>query len=203
LKSIRFVINSLNSVFLASGILHSLGLTINIALLWTRTKTIIILDFLEVIEENISRRLEVMLNRSQGRRMVVLRKMLETQGLHFTRQRAAVFDYLSRVNHHPTAEEVFFAVKQELPKISLATVYKNLEALVACGAVSKLIYGDAAVRYDIRTDHHYHSRCLKCGRITDLEPEAKQQVLKLVKPPRGFKVEDYRVDILGYCSGCR
>ena len=45
-----------------------------------------------------------------------------------------------------------------------------LEALVACGAASKLTYGDGAARYDIRTDHHYHSRCLGCGRITDLEP---------------------------------
>jgi Fe2+ or Zn2+ uptake regulation protein len=129
--------------------------------------------------------------------------MLDLQGAHFTRQRAAVFDYLRRVDRHPTAEEVFLAVKRELPKISLATVYKNLEALVTCGAVSKLTYGDSAARYDIRTDHHYHSRCIKCDRITDLEPEADQKVLELVKPPRGFKVEDYRLEILGKCKSCR
>jgi Fe2+ or Zn2+ uptake regulation protein len=132
-----------------------------------------------------------------------LREMLDRQGSHFTRQRAAVFDYLGKVDHHPTAEEVFLAVKRELPRISLATVYKNLEALVACGAASKLIYGDSAARYDIRTDHHYHSRCLNCGRITDLEPEAGRQMLKLVKLPSGFKVEDYHVEILGYCKSCR
>ncbi len=135
--------------------------------------------------------------------MTALREKLDVQGAHFTRQRAAVFDYLGRANHHPTAEEVFLAVKQELPKISLATIYKNLEALVACGAASKLNSGDGAARYDIRTDHHYHSRCLKCGRITDLEPEADRQLLRLVKPPKWFKVEDYRVEILGYCKGCR
>src|SRR5262245_32280471 len=99
-----------------------------------------------------------------------LRRMLVTSGSSFTRQRAAVFDYLSQVNHHPTADEVFMAVKRDVPKISLATVYKNLEALVACGAASKLTYGDSAARYEIRTDHHYHSRCLKCGRITDIAP---------------------------------
>jgi Fur family transcriptional regulator, peroxide stress response regulator len=132
-----------------------------------------------------------------------LRQMLVTSGSSFTRQRGAVFDYLSRVDHHPTAEEVFIAVKQELPKISLATVYKNLEALVACGAASKLTYGDSAARYEIRTDHHYHSRCLKCGRITDVAPTAGEQLLKLLKAPSGFKVEDYRIELLGHCEHCR
>ena len=63
------------------------------------------------------------------------------------------------------------AVKQKLPRISLATVYKNLEALVKCGAISKLTYGDASARYDIRTDYHYHTRCLKCGKIWDLDAQ--------------------------------
>src|SRR5215813_34935 len=132
-----------------------------------------------------------------------LRQMLVTSGSSFTRQRGAVFDYLSRVDHHPTAEEVFIAVKQEQPKISLATVYKNLEALVACGAASKLTYGDSAARYEIRTDHHYHSRCLKCGRITDVSPAAGGQLLQLIKAPSGFKVEDYRVELLGHCKNCK
>lgn len=137
------------------------------------------------------------------RRMAALRQMLDTRGSNFTRQRASVFEYLSRAGHHPTAEEVFLAVKQELPKISLATVYKNLESLVACGAASKLTYGDSAARYDIRADHHYHSRCLKCGRITDIDPEAEDQLLKLIKTPGGFKVEDLRVELVGYCKNCK
>jgi Fe2+ or Zn2+ uptake regulation protein len=138
-----------------------------------------------------------------GRRTTALRRMLDAQGANFTRQRAAVYDYLSRAKNHPTAEEVFLAVKQDLPKISLATVYKNLEALVACGAASKLTYGDGAGRYDIRTDHHYHSRCLKCGRITDLDPAAGEQLLKLIKPPAGFKIADHRVELLGHCKNCK
>ncbi|HKX28381.1 MAG TPA: transcriptional repressor [Blastocatellia bacterium] len=144
-----------------------------------------------------------MRDRQQKEEMAVLRERLESQGGHFTRQRAAVFEYLSRVDHHPTAEEVFLAVKSGLPKISLATVYKNLEALVACGAASKLTYGDSAARYDIRTDHHYHTHCLGCGRIADLEPEAGEQLLKLIKLPGGFKVEGYRLEISGYCKNCR
>lgn len=95
--------------------------------------------------------------------------MLAARGYHLTSQRAAVFEYLSRVRHHPTAEEIFLQITGELPRISLATVCKNLEKLVECGVASKLIYGDAAARYDIRTDRHYHTRCRRCGRIWDLD----------------------------------
>ena len=147
------------------------------------------------------------MNRKQteqrSRRRAALRKKLEGAGASFTEQRAAVFEYLSRVEHHPTADEVFLAVRSELPRISLATVYKNLEALVACGAASKLTFGDGAARYDIRVDHHYHSRCLICGRIRDLEPSASKELKRLVKAPAGFKVEGYRIEALGRCKECK
>ncbi len=132
-----------------------------------------------------------------------LRQRLGSRGAHLTQQRAAVFDYLGQVEHHPTAEEVFLAVKSKLPRISLATVYKNLEMLIACGAVSKLTYGDAAARYDIRTDHHYHTHCLECGKIWDLDAGEGAKLLKQIKPQAGFEVRDYRLELLGRCRGCR
>jgi len=136
-------------------------------------------------------------------RQEVLRQRLNTRGAQLTPQRAAVFHYLSKVTHHPTAEEVFLAVKPKLPRISLATVYKNLEALVQCGAVSKLAYGDASARYDIRTDHHYHTRCLGCGKIWDLDVKGDAELLTRIKPQSGFEVKDYRLELLGYCRECR
>ena len=139
----------------------------------------------------------------QAQRREALRQQLHTKGAQLTEQRAAVYDYLSGVAHHPTAEEVFLAVKAKVPRISLATVYKNLEALVQCGAVSKLTYGDASARYDIRTDHHYHTRCLKCGKIWDLDAKEGAELLKRIKPQAGFEVEDYRLELLGRCRECR
>jgi Fe2+ or Zn2+ uptake regulation protein len=141
--------------------------------------------------------------KKQAQRRETLRQQLRTKGAQLTEQRAAVYDYLSGVAHHPTAEEVFLAVKAKVPRISLATVYKNLEALVQCGAVSKLTYGDASARYDIRTDHHYHTRCLSCGKIWDLDAKEGTELLKRIKPQAGFEVEDYRLELLGRCRECR
>jgi Fe2+ or Zn2+ uptake regulation protein len=140
--------------------------------------------------------------RDQQQQTHALRQRLDERGSHLTRQRAAVFDYLSRVSHHPSAEEIYHAVKRKLPRISLATVYKNLEKLVECGVASKLTYGDAAARYDIRTDHHYHTRCLACGKIQDIDASEGVETLRQIKP-RGFNVTDYRLELLGHCRDCR
>lgn len=136
-------------------------------------------------------------------RAEALRGALDARGAHLTRQREAVFEFLSSVEHHPTAEEVYLAVKRQLPRISLATVYKNLEKLVECGAASKLTYGDASARYDIRTDHHYHTRCLACGKVQDFDPPEGSGLLRQFVPQTGFVVEDYRLELLGHCRGCR
>ena len=133
-----------------------------------------------------------------------LKQALQGQGAQVTSQRVAVYEYLSRVEHHPTAEEIYLAVKPKVPRISLATVYKNLEALIKCEVVSKLTYGDGAARYDIRTDHHHHTRCLACGKVWDLEAAESSAWLKGIKPPQsGFEVKDYRLEILGHCRDCR
>ena len=72
-----------------------------------------------------------------------LRQALENAGRRFTRQRAAVFTFLRSVECHPTAEQVFAAVRQTLPRISLATVYKALDALVAARVAARLISDDS------------------------------------------------------------
>jgi Fur family transcriptional regulator, peroxide stress response regulator len=131
-----------------------------------------------------------------------VRRKLGERGAHVTKQRLSVYEYLAEVSHHPTAEEVFRSVKRRLPKISLATVYKNLEALVACGAAAKLTYGDGAARYDVRTDQHHHTRCLACGRVSDMEAAEGDERLRRIRPAGGFRVRDYRLELLGYCKGC-
>lgn len=83
-----------------------------------------------------------------------MRRALEAAGCRFTRQRAAVYTYLECVDDHPTAEEVYRAVRQKLPRISLATVYNALEAMVSAHLATKLSYGDGSSRYDCRGEEH-------------------------------------------------
>src|SRR5215470_13146182 len=97
-----------------------------------------------------------------------LRLALERAGWRYTRQRAAVFAYLRSVTSHPTAEQVFAAVRQQLPSISLATVYKALDALVDAKIAGRVADGAGPARYDARSDAHYHVRCEATGQVLDL-----------------------------------
>jgi len=130
----------------------------------------------------------------------LLRSTLEAHGQRCTEQRSAVYRFLACTDQHPTADEVFTVVRREIPDISLATVYKALETLVSCGLAVKLTYGDDSARYDARTDDHYHSRCLRCGVVRDVAGSA--QSLPQVQVGEGFRVEGFRVEVVGYCAAC-
>jgi Fur family transcriptional regulator, peroxide stress response regulator len=133
----------------------------------------------------------------------VLREALEANGQRFTEQRAAVYRYLSSTEAHPTADEVFLAVRSDVPVISLATVYKSLETLVGCGLAIKLTYGDGSARYDGRTDPHHHARCLSCSRIVDVQGRLPSEELEDLHDGAGdFHVVGYRLELTGYCEEC-
>ena len=139
-----------------------------------------------------------------------LRHALESAGWRCTPQREAVYDHLARVGKHPTAEDVYLSVKADLPRISLATVYKALEALVASGLAARLAADgvDGSARYDSRGDEHYHLRCLRSGAVEDLPTRFDPALIDKVDPDlaaslrtRGFVVTGYRLELVGYFEG--
>ena len=134
---------------------------------------------------------------------VVLRHALESKGQRYTEQRASVYRFLLGTTAHPTADEVFTAVRAEIPDISLATVYKSLEALVGCELAMKLTYGDAAARYDARTDPHPHARCTVCGSVFDVPGRLDARLLDSLGALRGFVVQGYRLELVGRCGACQ
>src|SRR4051794_23147234 len=96
-------------------------------------------------------------------------------------------------------------VRTAIPKISLATVYKALEALVASGLTTKLAAGDGSARYDARSDHHYHVRCLRSGAVRDLPTPFDPDLIAKIDPGlleqlerQGFRMTGYRLELVGY-----
>ena len=134
-----------------------------------------------------------------------LRQALERAGRRFTRQRAEVFAYLRSVDTHPTAEQVFAAVRRAIRNISLATVYNALEALVEAGLAARLA-DDAGgpVRYDGRSQPHYHLRCQRTGQVRDLPLDYDPALVQRLAPGlveqlrrQGFDVTGHRLEIVG------
>lgn len=133
-----------------------------------------------------------------------LRQALEQSGWRYTRQRAAVYDHLCAAATHPTAEQVFSSVRVEIPNISLATVYKALEALVDAGVAARLGDGAGPARYDGRAEAHYHFRCERTGELIDLPLPYDPHLLDKLGPDvvevlrrSGFEVVGHRLELVG------
>ena len=121
-----------------------------------------------------------------------------------TKQRQVIIEELMKLRTHPSADELYGRVKRRLPRISLGTVYRNLEILSREGMIHRLDAAGSPKRFDGEPVAHQHIRCLRCGRIDDLpagaEPaECDREMVK----GTGYRVLERRVEFLGLCPACR
>lgn len=123
--------------------------------------------------------------------------------LRMTTQRQVILEELRKLKSHPTAGELCHIVRQRLPRISLGTVYRNLEILSRSGVVLKLDVAGLEMRFDGTVDNHYHLRCLDCGRVVDVEMKPLQGLEHTVGHYSGFEVLGHRLEFVGHCPDCR
>jgi Fur family transcriptional regulator, peroxide stress response regulator len=122
--------------------------------------------------------------------------------MRWTAQREAVFDVLVHMRTHPTADEIYRATRWTVPDISLATVYKTLDAFVACGAVIKLTSAGDSARFDVRTDTHHHFRCLSCDGVFDVEDPGIADWIRERRIGSGFAISGFSLTLEGHCADC-
>lgn len=118
-----------------------------------------------------------------------------------TRQRAVILETLRSVCTHPTADEVYTMVKQRMPRISLGTVYRNLDFLAANSDILKLESGGNTRRFDGTTAPHSHIRCIHCGRVADVSGDIPEPSTSRVQA-EGFTITHARIDFEGVCEAC-
>ena len=120
--------------------------------------------------------------------------------LKTSKQRQAILHELCSRCDHPTAEQIYFSLKDQYPSLSLATVYRNLKQLEENGIVVRIPCPEAD-RFDGKPKEHYHMTCLKCGGIIDLEIENAGQIDAFPKAFSG-KITGHTLMYFGYCEKC-
>ena len=128
-------------------------------------------------------------------------EQLRAQGRRLTPQRRAIIQALCDDDSHPTAEQIFTRVRQDMPDMSHATVYNTLRELVEMDVLRELDLGLGERHYDFVTENHAHLICLGCGRVEDV-PYDKEAVKLSSKHPHGFRIVDCNVIFRGYCPDC-
>lgn len=129
--------------------------------------------------------------------------LVTAKRLRMTQQRLVILEEVRRLGSHPTAEDVHRRVRARLPRISLATIYRNLEKLSEFGMLHKLELSGSRRRFDGRAGSHYHVRCLGCGRVADVEIDSVAGLEGGVARKTGYHVRGHRLEFVGLCPSCK
>jgi Fur family ferric uptake transcriptional regulator len=120
-----------------------------------------------------------------------------------TNQRRIILDEVRKLCSHPTAMEVYEMVRKRLPRVSLGTVYRNLEFLSDIGLIQKLEMAGTQKRFDGRVENHYHMRCVRCHRLEDLNVGPISAIDQALAGVSDFEVLWHRLEFMGLCPACR
>lgn len=122
--------------------------------------------------------------------------------LRMTNQREMILRELKKSKGHLTADELYERVKKFMPRISLATVYRNLEILSDVNMIRKLEISGRQKRFDSELEDHDHIYCVECHRIENLEISENQVELP-VEDAHGYTITGRRLEVTGVCPRCQ
>lgn len=131
-----------------------------------------------------------------------IRELNRSDKLRMTQQRRVILEELRRTNNHPTADTLYEQVRKRLPRISLGTVYRNLEILTALGEIQTLELSGSQKRYDGIPRKHYHIRCIHCERVDDAPIAPLNSLEDELYGATVYTIMGHRLEFLGLCPEC-
>ena len=122
--------------------------------------------------------------------------------MRYSRQRESICRTVMESGNHPTANMVYDALKEEMPHLSLGTVYRNLNQLCDSGRLMKITLPDGSCRFDGTTRDHSHIVCEVCGQVADVMLPELTEVADAVKEETEYSLTSYDVIMRGKCKTC-
>ncbi len=128
--------------------------------------------------------------------------MLEMQSRRNTTQKRVILQSVVELGSHPTAVQIYTAVREVLPRTSLSTVYRNLGILVDQGQIKAVKGTGTEIHYDHNTYEHNHIECTVCGRVCDVHVNPVNIDTLDPETVSNFIVLEVHMNILGICPEC-
>jgi Fur family peroxide stress response transcriptional regulator len=124
---------------------------------------------------------------------------------HLNANAQAVLEVVRSSHNHPTALEVYEAVRKLRPRIGVASVYRILHSLAEQGLIRELGRSDEACRYDGHIERHDHAICTTCGALLDLPVDVllSEEALQAAARAAGIELQSHEVRLYGQCATCR
>lgn len=122
--------------------------------------------------------------------------------LRHSRQRDRIFQCVQETKEHPSAEMVYSSLKDEIPGLSLGTVYRNLKLLEGLGKVRRVTSYQGVDRYDAICEDHVHFICQHCGCIEDIQRIDRDRLRSVLSLNDGYCFTKLDLIITGLCPKC-
>jgi Fur family peroxide stress response transcriptional regulator len=135
------------------------------------------------------------------------RDVCQRHGIAVTHQRQVLYEVMQGMDGHPSPEEIYAEVKERIPAVSLATVYKNIHLFVESGILREVSLHHGSQRVELHEHEHHHLVCSRCKSIADIDPASlgvRELGLTAGRTlPGGFVAERFSVDVIGVCARCQ
>lgn len=122
--------------------------------------------------------------------------------IKYSSQREAILRFLKTRKDHPTADVVFQHIREDIPNISLATVYRNLNQLATAGTILRLTTNGKTDHFDACVEPHYHFCCKNCHAVKDIDMEPFGELTQRAEEASNFKIDEVTILFSGLCDDC-
>jgi len=134
----------------------------------------------------------------------ILKNSGKMAGRSVTAQRRLLLELIRRAKEHLDADELFRRAKDQEPRISLATVYRNLKLFKELGFIAESNLGEAHSHYEIKgAREHHHLVCLGCGLVVEFDSPLIAEAKAGIQRGKGFDIVSAQLKMEGYCSKCK
>ena len=129
---------------------------------------------------------------------------LNSRGLRSTSQRALILEIIQRGQGHLDADEVYRQAREKQPRLSMSTVYRNLQMFKKLGLVEEIHLDKTHHHYEVKPSvEHHHLVCLGCGKVIEFRYPLMRNVKRSVAAAKDFHIIETEVRMTGYCSQCQ
>jgi len=134
-----------------------------------------------------------------------LEAYMTRRGLRSTEQRRVIIDTFFGSAEHITIDTLLREVRAVDARVGYATVYRTMKLLTESGVVQEHKFGDGFTRYELSDDdaHHDHLICIECGKITEFEEPAIEELQQKIAKRHGFQVRAHKHEMYGVCADCQ
>ena len=131
-------------------------------------------------------------------------QVLNSSSQRVTAQRSLLLELLRRSEGHLDADELYRRARRKHSRISLSTVYRNLQLFKKLGLIEEHHFAEEHHHYEVKqTTEHQHLLCLNCGKIVEFACPLSQKFKKDVGRQYDFDISGVEVRMTGLCSSCR